>query len=255
MIDSTLRFSDRADDYKKYRPSYPPEVVTFILENCQVDRTWRVADIGSGTGISSRLLARGLKVPVFAVEPNDRMRGAAEAQGRNVPCFHSVKGSAEATTLDTASMDLVCAFQSFHWFDRKKARSEFLRILREPRRICFVWNDRVTDEPGFLEEYERLMLAIPEYRLVNHKLITAGDLCSFAGDNVMRRMSVSWKQRVDWKNLMGRFSSSSYAPAPGTQDYGETLRKLRGLFDKYNRGGFVEYKYTTEAFLGMMEEE
>lgn len=57
------RFSDRAADYVKYRPSYPDAAIDKILEGLGSISQLVAADIGAGTGISSRLLAeREVKV-------------------------------------------------------------------------------------------------------------------------------------------------------------------------------------------------
>ena len=62
------RFTDRVEDYVKYRPSYPTAAIDKILENFTLPIT--AADIGAVTGISSRLLATRC-VKVIAIEPNE----------------------------------------------------------------------------------------------------------------------------------------------------------------------------------------
>ncbi|WAN69488.1 methyltransferase domain-containing protein [Moorena producens JHB] len=70
------RFSELVADYAKYRPSYPAAAIDKILEGLENRGQLVAADIGAGTGISSRLLAqRG--VQVIAIEPNTQMRQAA----------------------------------------------------------------------------------------------------------------------------------------------------------------------------------
>lgn len=76
QLNPQSRFSDRAQDYAKYRPSYPSEAIDCILAGLETSGI--AADIGAGTGISSRLLAdRGVKV--IAIEPNAAMKQAAES--------------------------------------------------------------------------------------------------------------------------------------------------------------------------------
>ena len=83
------------------------------------------ADLGAGTGISSRLLAeRGAHV--LAIEPNQAMREAAEPH----PHVEWVAARRNATGLHEASVDLVTAFQAFHWFDHAEGAREIVRILR-----------------------------------------------------------------------------------------------------------------------------
>jgi hypothetical protein len=49
------RFSERAENYAKYRPGYPSALLTCLIEECGLTPVSRVADIRSGTGILSRL--------------------------------------------------------------------------------------------------------------------------------------------------------------------------------------------------------
>jgi SAM-dependent methyltransferase len=123
-LDPKARFSDRVDDYRKYRPGYPPEVLNVLGERCGLGPASVVADIGSGTGILTALLL-DKAASVFAVEPNSPMRAAAEVALGSRPGFRSIPGSAEATTLPDASVDLVTAAQAFHWFDPVVHRSGF----------------------------------------------------------------------------------------------------------------------------------
>ena len=141
MIRPTERFTTRAEDYARHRPSYPPGALDLLAARCGLTAAACVADLGSGTGIlTGLLLERGAEV--FAVEPNDAMRTYAEAQLTGRPGFHSVPGSAEATTLPPASIDLLVAGQAFHWFNLAPARAELLRILRPGRWAALLWNER-----------------------------------------------------------------------------------------------------------------
>src|SRR5207249_4322865 len=113
---ATERFSSRVEDYVRSRPSYPSAAIDLLASRCGLSPAAVVADIGSGTGILTELLlASGAQV--IGVEPNDAMRAAAEARLGARARFRSVKGTAEATTLPPASIDLLVAGQAFHWFD------------------------------------------------------------------------------------------------------------------------------------------
>src|ERR1700751_2712080 len=126
---STQRFSDRVENYIRYRPSYPPQVLETLRAECGLTRDSTIADIASGTGIFSRLLLdNGNRV--CGVEPNREMREAAERLLAGFPRFISVSGTAEATTLADRSVDFATAAQAAHWFDLPKARKEFARILK-----------------------------------------------------------------------------------------------------------------------------
>ena len=155
--DSTQRFSSRVENYVRYRPGYPSAVIDLLKNECGLSSASTVADIASGTGIFSRtLLENGNRV--FGVEPNAGMRRAGEEFLRAYPRFISVAGTAEATTLDDHSVDFVTAAQAAHWFDREKARREFVRICRPGGWTVLLWNERRTGSTPFLRAYEQLLV-------------------------------------------------------------------------------------------------
>src|SRR5947207_14930414 len=99
------------------RPGYPSEVLELLKAECGLEPNSIVADIASGTGILTRmLLENGNRV--FGVEPNPEMRLAGERFLARYPRFTSVAGTAEETTLDDHSVDIITAAQSAHWFER-----------------------------------------------------------------------------------------------------------------------------------------
>jgi SAM-dependent methyltransferase len=102
--DPTTRFSGRAQAYASGRPGYPPPIGPFLARELGLAPGAVVADLGSGTGLSSRIfLDCGLRV--IGVEPNAPMRAVAEAAFAGNPGFRSVDGSAQRTTLEDASVD------------------------------------------------------------------------------------------------------------------------------------------------------
>src|SRR5438876_6048912 len=139
MPDPTQRFSNRVENYVRYRPGYPKEVLTLLKAECGLKADSIIADIGSGTGILAELfLASGNRV--FGVEPNREMREAGERLLQAYPRFTSIAGTAEATTLPNQSVDFITAGQAFHWFDRAQCLREFERILRPGGWVVLVWN-------------------------------------------------------------------------------------------------------------------
>ena len=170
--DSTQRFSSRVDNYVRYRPGYPPEVLELLRTECGLSPSSIVADIASGTGILTRmLLENGNRV--FGVEPNPEMRRAGEQFLTRYPGFTSVAGSAEATMLDDHSVDIITAAQAAHWFERERARREFVRILVPGGWTVLLWNERDTDATPFLREYEQLLLTYgTDYKEVRHEHTT-----------------------------------------------------------------------------------
>src|SRR5258708_20692758 len=130
----TAGFSDRVENYVRYRPGYPPEVLALLRAECGLRPSPAVADIASGTGAFTRLLLENGN-SVFAVEPNAAMRemGIQQLESLGSNRLVSVAGTAEETTLRSASVDFVTAAQAAHLFDLPRAPPESPRILRPPR--------------------------------------------------------------------------------------------------------------------------
>ena len=203
-----------------------------------------MADIGCGTGILSRLLLEA-GAEVFGVEPNPEMRQAGRRILGDEPRFHSIEGRAEATTLPDASIDLVTAAQAFHWFDPEPARAEFRRILKPRGWVALIWNERL-QSAGFMDRYEA---AIREYA-PEHPRIRPGDIADFFRGGVWRLAKFPNQQLLDREGLHGRLASSSYAPFPGTPGFQTLTAELDGLFDAYQRDGYVTVLYETSLFYG-----
>jgi SAM-dependent methyltransferase len=249
--DSKLRFDGRVDDYVRARPGYPPSLVDDLAAAGALFADAVIADIGSGTGISSELfLRRGYTV--IGVEPNAAMRGAAEAALGGYPRFRSHAGSAEKTGLDFSSIDLIVAAQAFHWFDTASTRAEFRRILTGEGRVALIWNARRASGTPFLAAYEELLLEFgTDYARVGHRGIGAERLAAFfAGPFATRRHANS--QELDFAGLKSRLLSSSYIPAAGTAAYAAMLERLAELFSRHSVDGRVRIDYDAELYFGAL---
>ena len=252
MRDSTTRFSSRVDDYIKYRPHYPGEIVGVLKRECGLTSESAVADIGSGTGMLTELFLENGN-PVVGVEPNKEMREAGERLLGRHARFQSVAGTAEATTLPARSVDFVTAGQAFHWFDRSKTRAEFVRILKPGGWVVLIWNDRNTARRPFFREYEELLVKFgTDYEAVKHSHIEAQAIGSFFTPMGFQRASCPNGQVFDFEGLKGRLMSSSYAPEPGHPNHAPMLEHLRQLFDRHQANGKVEFEYETSVYYGRL---
>jgi SAM-dependent methyltransferase len=249
VADPTQRFSSRVDNYVRYRPGYPPEVLELLKAECGLTSASVIADIGSGTGILTRIfLEHGNRV--FGVEPNEDMRRAGEKLLSAYPRFTSVAGTAEATTLPDHSVDLVTAAQAAHWFDREPARREFLRILKAGSGVILLWNERKTDTTLFLREYEQLLLTYgTDYEDVRHERTTSAISEFFAPTPYQQRVFDSY-QEFDYQALEGRLLSSSYTPQPGNPKHQPMLEELRRIFDQ--GGDRVRFEYNTRVYYAQL---
>jgi SAM-dependent methyltransferase len=246
-----MRFSDRVEDYVKYRPHYPAIILSYLRDLYTFGPGWVVADIGSGTGISTALFL-DFGNPVFAVEPNREMRLKAEELLAGESGFVSVAGTAEATGLADSSVDLILAGQAFHWFDPAGTRREFSRIARPGAVVALIWNERLILS-AFEKEYEDLILEYAgDYTTINHKNITDAQIGDFFHPQSFLLRSFENEQRFDYDGLKGRLLSSSYIPKEGPR-VSAMLEALRALFDRHAAGGRVRVGYETKVYTGTLE--
>jgi SAM-dependent methyltransferase len=246
MTDPTKRFTNRVENYVKYRPGYPKEMLGLFRDEMGLMPASVLADVGSGTGISARIFLENGNT-VYGVEPNDAMRAAAEEFLADYPNFRSIDGRSDATGLATGSVDLVIAAQAFHWFDLGPTREEFRRVLRPGGFIALIWNERQLDSNVFLAEYEQFLLKhASDYRSVRHENTGEEELNEFfRGDFSSRAFRNS--QVFDFEGLKGRVVSSSYMPAEGDDAYPPMIEDLRDLFAKHRERGKIEILYDTNV--------
>jgi ubiquinone/menaquinone biosynthesis C-methylase UbiE len=246
--DSTQRFTTLVENYVKYRPGYPDKVIDILKEHAGLNDESIIADIGSGTGISTELFLKNCK-RVYAIEPNQQMREKAEHLIGNYKGFNSVDGTAEATNLPGDSVDFIVSAQSFHWFNPGEAKLEFNRILKTNGHVVLIWNNRRTGSATFLRKYEALLTKFgTDYDRVNHRNTDESVFQTFF--RTYQKHVVYNEQVLDFEALKGRLLSSSYIPEPGHRDYKPMLEELKWVFGKYNQAGMVKLEYDTEIYFG-----
>jgi ubiquinone/menaquinone biosynthesis C-methylase UbiE len=247
---STDKFTDKAEVYAKYRPSYPLEYIEYLVSDVGLNEDCIIADIGSGTGILSRqLLERGFTV--IGVEPNDDMRTVAEQTLKTYSRFISIEATAENTTINDNSLDIVTVAQAFHWFDLKQFRLECQRFLKQDGRVALVWNSRDASSDINKESADVCQKYCPNFK-------------GFSGG--MEETPIAFQQffkdgKYDIKyfrndlqfnqiGFLGRYLSASYSPKKTDKEYNPFITALSDLFEKYSNNGEIVIPNITRSYLG-----
>jgi len=145
-------FTGRAKAYEEARPGYPYKVMEYIRSISPQDAIF--ADIGAGTGKLTVLLAqRGYEI--FAVEPNDDMRGFLRENLAPFTKVNIIDGAAEATTLPESCVDVITSAQSLNWFDIDAFRTECGRIGKPGFLVIVVYNYIPAEDHGSPSRYEK----------------------------------------------------------------------------------------------------
>jgi SAM-dependent methyltransferase len=253
FADSKQRFSNRVADYVLHRPGYPQGLIGVLQQQCRLTQQHVIADVGSGTGILSKLfLDHGNRV--FGVEPNPEMRAAGEEFLRDYKNFTSIAADAESTKLPDASVDFVTAGQAFHWFQPEAARHEFRRILSPDGWVVLVWNDRRSDESPFSRQYEEILERYgTEYARVKASYPDANRVQKFFGQDAIGVRELPNHQLFDFPALLGRLKSSSYIPQEDHPNFVPMLADLQRIFNENQQGGAVRMEYITRIYFAQLE--
>ena len=240
MIDPRDRFSDAADLYHRYRPSYPPELLDWIARTARLRPSARVADVGCGTGISTRLFVeRGFDV--VGIDPNEPMLAYARRGGG----ARYQAGTATETGLGDGSVDLVVVAQAFHWFAVPETLAEFRRILATPGWCAVFWNLRA--ESPFMAAYDGLLREYStEYEVLLKPEPTLQAIVRAEGVAELREAEFANRQLLDLAGMLGRAHSSSYV-IHGVADQEGFDLALGEVFARHQKDGLVELPYRTVA--------
>ena len=246
---ATSRFSNRADNYAKFRPGYPAELFSYVEKMTALQPDAAIVDIGSGTGLFAEpLLKHGYGV--VCIEPNEDMRRAGEHRLRKYPSFQSIRSTAEDTGLAENSVDLITVAQTFHWLDPVAARLECQRILKPNGHVILAWN-RETKQTEFEQKYSELRT---QYRSDEPGPVQIDPVLinEFFSPGIVSSKGFANKQLLDFEALKGQLLSKSYIPLPGHPEYDEMISRLIRLFVLYNENGLVTVNYETLLYWGQI---
>jgi ubiquinone/menaquinone biosynthesis C-methylase UbiE len=245
----TSRFSNRARNYAKFRPGYPDQLFDFMEAKLQLKQTYKIVDIGSGTGLFAEpLLRKGYAVT--GIEPNKDMRNAGEERLKDYPLFESISATAEQTGLAAESVDLVTIAQTFHWLDPIDTRQECERILKPGGQVVLAWN-RQRSASEFEHRYDALR---EKYRITDRvsEQVNQSLIAGFFAPNTVTEQVFPNKQLLDFEALKGQLLSKSYIPLPGHELYDAMITELIQLFVQCNDNGLVPIEYETLLMWGRL---
>lgn len=250
-MDTTAKFSGRAENYTLGRPAYSQEFVDSLYTQYGFSDKSVIADIGSGTGkFAKHLLDKGSTV--IGVEPNDDMRNIAETELGSYEKFQSVKGTSDETGLGAESVDYITTAQAFHWFDAEKFRRECKRIIKHGGKVLLIWNVRDMTAPLNKEIYGIFDKYCPNFKGFSGGIKQNDERIIQFFNGEYEYISFNNPLYFDKDKFISRSLSGSYSLQRQDADYQEYLDTLINLFDKYSDNNVLEMKNKTVAYIGTL---
>jgi SAM-dependent methyltransferase len=207
-------FDQAAEVYERARPSYPDEVVDWLLEPAPAS----VLDLGAGTGKFTRLIADRVE-SLIAVDPSERMLQQLSA---HVPSADIRVGAAERIPADDASVDAVFAAQAWHWVDEERAVPEVRRVLKPGGYLGLVWNVR--------DERVPWVAALTEVMHGSRAEEWASDPTP---PGEAERFEVEWSVPFDRPSLLELVASRSYFLTASAQEQARVVTGVEDLLDTH----------------------
>jgi SAM-dependent methyltransferase len=125
--------------YSRFRPKYPPSLVSLVRENFRLDGTGRLLDLGCGPGPVAIALAP-LFEEVVAMDPDDAMRAEGEriARERGIGNIKWRFGGSKDLSPELGQFRLVTMGNSFHWMDRASTLDALYDLVTDGGGIAVV---------------------------------------------------------------------------------------------------------------------
>jgi SAM-dependent methyltransferase len=236
-------FDRSVEAYRRSRPSYPPEAVTWLVEALAIGPGKAVVDVGAGTGkLTTLLLPTGARL--VAVEPLESMRAALV---QDLPAVEARAGTSEALPLDDGSTDAIVVGQAFHWFDLDRTLPEFQRVLRPTGRLGVIWNEMDTSV-GWVGRFNEI-IALPRTGTPHPSEARHANLGHYFSP--AEHAQFRHAHLHDRESLLDRVASMSFVAVLPEEERAEVFERVTALLDSHPdiRGrDALELPYLTEAF-------
>lgn len=247
----TISCLKSVENYVRCQPSYPKKLLDYLYNDSGFSRESVIADIGSGTGLFTRLLLeRGSRV--VAIEPDTHMREVAERLlGDEFMRFVSLCATAENTTLFGESVHHIICANSLQRFSSDECKKEFARILKPEGKVVLIWNSYdYEDELTF--EYHKLLgrwrsSDYNDTEEYHHRLAQ-----NLLGTHTYTYTSFQNPQLVDMDGFRSKFLTNDNLPSQYDTCYSEMMNELIRLFENFSSCSRVQICYRTETFTGCL---
>lgn len=240
-------FSSAAELYQRVRPTYPQEIVHWLIEELKITPHATAIDLGAGTGKFLDYLTQATP-NVVAVEPIAEMLEQLKIVH---PEVHVQQASSHQIALKSNSIDAILCAQSFHWFANLETLTEMHRLLKPQGHLGLVWNqrDETVDWVKALADF-LLPFEGDTPRFHSHqwqKVFEQQLLFKLEGQKVFFQQQRGTVEEV----VSNRLLSTSFIAAMPVQQQQDMKRQFEALVQQYTgktAQDQIEFPYVTYAF-------
>ena len=247
MLAESSKFDTLASVYAASRPTYPDAIFEALQElSGRALSGSRVADVGAGTGISSRQLhERGAAVTASELSAPILRQLVSQSPG-----VGAVLGSANALPLRDGSVDFVTFGQAWHWVDPEPAVPEVLRVLKPGGALACFWNQpdpRAPWRTGYHDRIRELIGGEPDYTNSSSAFDREPriELGSRWSHLPVRVFQTSWSRRIPMEQRLANAASRSYMIEVEPVRLAAFLDVERAVLLEHFPDGMVIEEYTT----------
>lgn len=242
---AAIGFTNAVEPYVRGRPDYPPAAVEFVIRSLNLAPGKIVLDVGAGTGkFTNLLLPSG--ATIIAVEPVEAMRRRLET---DLPVLQVLDSSAEHLPVSDDSIDGIVVAQAFHWFDGRRALTEFQRVMRRRAKLALIWNVR-DERLDWVRKLSSILGAFEEGTPRHHHGIWQECFEHSAFEPLILK-TFRHVQRGAPEFVVDRVASVSFIAALPDADRGRVLEQVRELLaaSPETRGkDTIELPYETRVY-------
>ncbi len=238
-------FGNLARAYDKARPSYPQSLINYLFRHIEVKNP-RILDLGCGTGISTRLLAKKTNKKVIGADIDRRMLEVARSYKTKNVLYKMAKS--ERLPFGPETFDVVTAFTAFHWFANKDAVKEMLRVLKPNGLICIV-GIRVQGTPSaVLKKYisKNLKIPTPKIYYQGERFV---DILKKSGAKRVISKTINIKDHYSLKRYLLYVQSVSRWNFVPRNKREATLDVLRKIYERKLRKGKITETRVTQVLI------
>ena len=155
MIEESEIFNQMAEYYDKYRPNYPNEVITAIIEKAHLSVGSKLLEIGSGSGKATEQFA-DFGFDIFCIEPGADLvkMGIEKFKGKNITF---VVSRFEDYLAPKEWFDTIISAQAFHWLSKPYAYKKCAQSLKDGGYLAPFWNIELIQDTDFDIEFHKIL--------------------------------------------------------------------------------------------------